>query len=431
MENQRDNAVGPFTSRRTSLPVKTSAEIVHEARQSLRTLSARRPDTPRDGARQLFGGNSVRLTNRECRPPSSFSIHAQNFDAPDSRPNSGTRLSPIDHKPKLRVLELSDELAVARDPRPPTEPPVSRRGLRAQRTERAAGKDVRHRRKRRRTTTTTGDLLGPRPGTLPSSHKSRDPRPTKEPGNTKEEGESGRDQDAEAWVWDQEILPLLEQLGSAAPVDLLCDLCEGLHAALAQRDLLGRCCRRRAQILRTLFRLVDLDSPRLDLHIATLCLALCVSGNNLLNICKLIFKISRSEVNDDLFQSGSVIDALLGVLSGEDVAASGEALLYCVGALKFLSGSHTLLGLLSAGGCVGSARQLLRKLRPLSEPGHALFATAGHILVQLTAILRSLGDLPESRLHFLSHGVLPELCGALGHHQDDLDVCTNIARIYR
>lgn len=46
-------------------------------------------------------------------------------------------------------------------------------------------------------------------------------------------------------------------------------------------------------------------------------LQLCVSGNNLLNICKLIFKISRSESNDILFQNNSII--------GEQYSRSGSS----------------------------------------------------------------------------------------------------------
>lgn len=60
---------------------------------------------------------------------------------------------------------------------------------------------------------------------------------------------------------------------SKGSVDRLCGLCEGLHGALARADLLGRSCKRRSAILRTLFRLVDLNSARLDLCIARLCLA--------------------------------------------------------------------------------------------------------------------------------------------------------------
>lgn len=124
--------------------------------------------------------------------------------------------------------------------------------------------------------------------------------------------------------------------GSAeASVDHLCDLCHRLHGALEEAAMLGRSCARRSGILRTLFRLVDLDSARLSLQIAELCLAvsfywlcgwgcvcgcllkwafssasslqLAISGNNLLNICKLIFQISRSESNDAYFQRNSFV----------------------------------------------------------------------------------------------------------------------------
>lgn len=56
-------------------------------------------------------------------------------------------------------------------------------------------------------------------------------------------------------------------------VDRLCDLCDSLHGTLAEADMLGRRCKRRSGILRTLFRLIDVNSPRLNLHIARLCLA--------------------------------------------------------------------------------------------------------------------------------------------------------------
>lgn len=62
----------PFIRQRDSLR-KTSAEIVHEARQSLRVQSTLRPFTPRDGHRQLFGNGSVRA-GRDSRPPSAFRL---------------------------------------------------------------------------------------------------------------------------------------------------------------------------------------------------------------------------------------------------------------------------------------------------------------------------------------------------------------------
>uniref|UniRef100_A0A4W6CKD2 Armadillo repeat containing 2 n=1 Tax=Lates calcarifer TaxID=8187 RepID=A0A4W6CKD2_LATCA len=362
----------PFIPRRSAL-TKTSAEIVSEARQSLRVQSTQRPFTPRDGHRQLFGKSSVRA-DRGSRPPSAFSLHTQNFDAPDSRPGSGTRLSPLDHKPKFPV-PCDAEDAFKAFPKPPADPLEVKKGL--------AGARVRLLR--------AGSLT-----TLPPVE-----------GHT--DGKAGK--------------KLLMQ----ASVDRLCDLCDGLRGTLAEADMLGRRCKRRSGILRALFHLIDLNSAQLNLHIAKLCLALCVSGNNLLNICKLIFQISRSESNDILFQNNSIIDSLLGVLSNEDVSTSGEALLYCVGTLKFLSGNSAILRLLLDKNCVGVAQKLIQRLHTVEETH---FTMAGHILVQLTATLRNLADHPDSRPLFVSFSVLSQLCLVLRHHRKDQDICTNISRIY-
>lgn len=113
----------PLMPRRNTLR-KTCAEIVNEVRQSLRVQSTHRPFTPRDGHRQLFGSASI----RDNRPPSAFSLHAQSFDASDSRPGSGTRLSPLDHKPKFSVPCDADNPFKAL-PKPPTSPVKPRRGL--------------------------------------------------------------------------------------------------------------------------------------------------------------------------------------------------------------------------------------------------------------------------------------------------------------
>uniref|UniRef100_A0A3B4B5I9 Uncharacterized protein n=1 Tax=Periophthalmus magnuspinnatus TaxID=409849 RepID=A0A3B4B5I9_9GOBI len=219
------------------------------------------------------------------------------------------------------------------------------------------------------------------------------------------------EQDSQSLVWNNRIAPLLEQL----------------EAIVAAADILGHRCKGRSKILRTLFRLIDLNSSRLNLHIAKICLQLCVSGNNLLNICKLVFKLSRSESNDDLFQDSPVLDSLLDILSTEDVSSSGEVLLYSVGTLKFLSGNRTILKRLLDKNCVGVSHKLIQRLQPIEETNMTL---AGHILVQLTATLRNLANHPESRPLFVSFGLLSDLCLLLRQHHKDQDVCTNISRIF-
>lgn len=213
----------------------------------------------------------------------------------------------------------------------------------------------------------------------------------------------------------------------------LCDVCSGLHGALRERGMLGRRLRKRATLLRSLFRLIDLGSDQLSLLLAKLILALKVSGKNLLNICKLIFKISRSASNDALFHNNSIIDSLLDVLRSEDVSVCGEALFYCVATLKFLSGNSALRRLLLEKDCIAILSQLTNTLThtpPGQDSPSSTHTTAGHILVQLTATLRNMADLSESRPSFISSGLLAELTTVLEHHCTDPDVCTNVARIF-
>ncbi|XP_031178015.1 armadillo repeat-containing protein 2 isoform X1 [Sander lucioperca] len=447
---------------------KTSAEIISEARQSLRVQSTQRPFTPRDGHRQLFGKSSVRA-DRDNRPPSTFSLHAQNFDAPDSRPGSGTRLSPLDHKPKFPVpCDAEDPFKAL--PKPPTDPLEVKRGLPGGRARLLRSGSLttlspveghihvkeqlnpglgqkQPSAKRHPSTDHTKVRSGPlKTGRCRTASESRIMQPGVDSGVRLTEERAGRktelgngdhtkstEEDAESLVWNNMIAPLLQQLESMAAgssegsLDSLCDLCDGLHGTLAKADMLGRRCKRRSGILRTLFRLIDLNSAQLNLHIAKLCLALCVSGNNLLNICKLIFQISRSESNDILFQNNFIIGSVLGVLSNEDVSSSGEALLYCVGTLKFLSGNSAILRLLLDKNCVGVAQKLMQRLCTAEDTN---FTIAGHILVQLTATLRNLADHPDSRPLFISFSMLSELCLVLRHHCKDPDICTNISRIY-
>ncbi|ESP01060.1 hypothetical protein LOTGIDRAFT_139962 [Lottia gigantea] len=73
---------------------KAPSKIINEARSSLRTIVTRRPFTPRDDKRTLFPASTSR--NPESRPASAFSLNSKHFDGTESRPVSGTRLTPLD-----------------------------------------------------------------------------------------------------------------------------------------------------------------------------------------------------------------------------------------------------------------------------------------------------------------------------------------------
>uniref|UniRef100_A0A8D0LS44 Armadillo repeat containing 2 n=1 Tax=Sus scrofa TaxID=9823 RepID=A0A8D0LS44_PIG len=104
---------------------KTSAEIISEARNALRTVRTQRPFTPREEQRKLFGPASSRTP--ESRPPSSFSVHASSFESSDSRPISGTRLSPLELKPKAPASPATEEDPCPSFPKPPVDPVKIRR----------------------------------------------------------------------------------------------------------------------------------------------------------------------------------------------------------------------------------------------------------------------------------------------------------------
>ena len=48
----------------------TAAEIISQARSSLRTLKTKRPETPLQSERTLLGDRSGSARTRDCRPPS-------------------------------------------------------------------------------------------------------------------------------------------------------------------------------------------------------------------------------------------------------------------------------------------------------------------------------------------------------------------------
>ena len=64
-----------------------------------------------------------------------------------------------------------------------------------------------------------------------------------------------------------------------------------------------------------------------------------VTGNNLLNVNKLLFSISRSENNDKLFVEELMIQPIVKLLAIADIS---DALVYLMGAVKLLMGNVAL-----------------------------------------------------------------------------------------
>ncbi|KAM6181026.1 armadillo repeat-containing protein 2 isoform 1-T1 [Erethizon dorsatum] len=473
---------------------KTSAEIISEARNALRTVRTQRPFTPQEDQRKLFGPASSRTP--ENRPPSSFSLHASSFESSDCRPISGTRLSPLELKPKAPPSPTTEEDPCLSLPKPPVDPTKIRRISSARaRLFRAASQ---------------GALLPDRslpPAELKKTVESKETvmgdstvktngiyftesnaighlkshplqltydggfreiqeqeilKGTSLPSHPGSGGDQGKrrarasscpsssdlsrlerkavskadlqEKDTEIEVdevfWNTRIVPILHELEKEANIETVCATCTELHHALEEGNMLGNKFKRRSILLKTLYKLVDVGSDLLSLKLAKIILALKVSRKNLLNVCKLVFKISRSEKNDSLIQNENILESLLEILRSEDLQTNVEAFLYCAGTIKFMSGNPRFLSEMISKSALEILVHLIRRMNENIKKCGTCLPNSGHLLVQITATLRNLVDSPQARSQCLGAGTLPQLCMVMEQYMDDKDVCTNIARIF-
>ncbi|XP_050565811.1 armadillo repeat-containing protein 2 isoform X2 [Cygnus atratus] len=489
--SKNKNTEEPEPFYRLSVPKqKTSSEIINEARNDLRTLRTQRPFTPTENQRKLFGsGSSLAPQNR---PPSVFSIHASSFDLAESRPVSGVRLSPLDYKPVL-VTCAKDEDPSTSLPKPAMDAAEVRKisSARARLFRRTSQGNV-FPAKMVPPDQNEEKLDSEEPARMSNLCRSSDICLTEQRAYTPFNDESGQlicnehsgkleredvlkgtagnflfqlkgesdqlrkpgvgslwprsagwkrrltgleddtrinESEEEKIFWHMEVLPILQELKSEDNVENLCLACTKLYQALNERDMFGKRFKRRSVLLKTLYKLVDIDSDPLCLKLAKIILSMKVDGKNLLNVCKLAFKICKNEKNDYIIQNDKLLDCLLEVLTTEDLQKNNEALLYCMGAIKFMSGNAVLLNEMVSKGAVEMLLQLMKQINNIKE-NDAYFSNLGHLLVQLTATLRNLADLSQARCQLICSGAVSELCVALEQRMNDKDVCTYIVRIF-
>ncbi|NXN28663.1 ARMC2 protein, partial [Nycticryphes semicollaris] len=476
---------------RLSVPKKkTSSEIINEARNVLRTLRTRRPFTPAEDQRKLFGSGSSRAPQN--RPPSVFSLHASSFDLAESRPVSGVRLSPLDHKPVLVSFAKDEDFSIS-FPKPPVDAAEVRKlsSARARIFRRTfqgnflspkmIPPDQSEEKLESEEPAMTNYLcrsnncLGDRRSRTPFNDDSRklicnesfgrseredslkattekmlfqqsgESDQMKKPGTSSPQprridwkrtvtgsGDETRinESEEEEIFWHIKVLPILHELEKAEDnIENLCLACTKLYQALNEGNMLGKRCKRRSVLLKILYKLVDIDSDPLCLKLAKIILAMKVDGKNLLSVCKLAFKICRNEKNDSIIQNDRLLDCLLDVLRTEDLQKNSEALLYCTGAIKCMSGNAVLLNEMVTKGAVEMFLQVMKQINNVKE-NDTYFSSLGHLLVQVTATLRNVADVAPARCQLICSDTVSELCVALEQRMNDKDVCTYIVRIF-
>ena len=212
--------------------------------------------------------------------------------------------------------------------------------------------------------------------------------------------------------------PLLSQLSPGAGLEpaQLEEVVDLLHLRLRERNCFGRSggvagSRQRSEVLRVVFSLLDSPAPSLLVKLAHIIISVSpaplsllnyslplhqmeVTGKNLLNVCKLLFSLARTDTNDTLFSTEAITGTpllspslyttisnqnilflnknvyagpLLGMLGQCDAVSDSEALVYGVGTVKLLASNHDLRPQLVENGALSLLQSLLSSHLQLVE----------------------------------------------------------------
>ncbi|XP_059324003.1 armadillo repeat-containing protein 2 isoform X2 [Ammospiza nelsoni] len=233
----------------------------------------------------------------------------------------------------------------------------------------------------------------------------------------------------EDFFWHTRILPILREMEKREDnIEHLCLACTKLHQALGDGNMLGKRFKRRNILLKTLYKLVDIDSDPLSLKLAKIILAMKVDGKNLVSVCKLAFKICRNENNYFIIQNDTLLDYLLQVLWNEDLQTNHEALIYCMAALKVMSEKEALRLKMVSKGAIKMFLELMKQINNIKEHD-TCFSKLGLLLVQLTATLRILASCAQARRQLSPSAAVPQLCVALEQRSGDKDLCIWIVSV--
>ncbi|XP_058657107.1 armadillo repeat-containing protein 2 isoform X2 [Ammospiza caudacuta] len=233
----------------------------------------------------------------------------------------------------------------------------------------------------------------------------------------------------EDFFWHTRILPILREMEKREDnIEHLCLACTKLHQALGDGNMLGKRFKRRNILLKTLYKLVDIDSDPLSLKLAKIILAMKVDGKNLVSVCKLAFKICRNENNYFIIQNDTLLDYLLQVLWNEDLQTNHEALIYCMAALKVMSEKEALRLKMVSKGAIKMFLELMKQINNIKEHD-TCFSKLGLLLVQLTATLRILASCAQARRQLIPSAAVPQLCVALEQRSGDKDLCIWIVSV--
>uniref|UniRef100_A0A7M5WK95 Uncharacterized protein n=2 Tax=Clytia hemisphaerica TaxID=252671 RepID=A0A7M5WK95_9CNID len=425
---------------------KTSAEIISEARSTVRPLQTRRPETPLDlNNRTLFG------KQREGRPPSAVSISSSFHD---SRPPSGKgKLTPLANVPDFKELELRLEEKFTIDKNsneigndnnnnnnsakkqmkikgniiPKSAEPSFSRARRSIKSSKVVEERRVHSGPKERPPIFRDDDL--KRSNSYSDLTSTDEKVTE----TKHSSNEQIDSDS---FYNTNIEPLINQMHlnyEYGDIESLLVNLDFLWRVLEVSNMVGQNAKiareHRAAILTKLSSYVNNKNALLQLRICKLYLGLKVTKRNLSAVCKSFYQVTKNEKNDDMVLQEKMIEPILTILNNPEQVDSTTDLVYLVGALKILSNQPK---------CSKEIRllDLLTPLKCLLQFSVKKYTSAvqikesNHMLIQASSLLNNLADSATLANQFIENNILQLLMDLMKARLDDVDLIMPIASIF-
>ena len=187
----------------------------------------------------------------------------------------------------------------------------------------------------------------------------------------------------------------------------------------------------KSDIIRTLCRYVDTESPGILLLVVQILLAMGVRKQNLATAYKLTYKVARDQDNDIHFLTSEVIlELLVNSIGGACPTLDAEALVYGYGGLKFLTMNPKTRERLKRLGILDLVLLHL-KLVCEAKAERRIPEETSHVLFQVTGVVRNLVNDLATQRELAAMGGIQQICRCLELFIADLDVVSNIARTLR
>ena len=222
----------------------------------------------------------------------------------------------------------------------------------------------------------------------------------------------------------RDMSDLLATLTPETPLLTLVTNVDRVDALAAEMALGGDHKNERNRILRTLFKLVDIQDGELLVKICRVALTLANPGGaSMLNTGKLLFKLSKNESYDSLFLQERILEPLLRALNDRR-NHNFDFLIFGIGTLKNVSTQETNKKALAKKGAV----KVMNKVLKWDGDGPTDEKKA-QLLVQVTATLRNLATINSTRRHFVELGVIQSLFPVIENFASHGELQLNVARI--